>query len=110
MKNDNRTWSCSVKQEILYQTGIIDDYVFERLYPARQARNGLVHDGKEVSDLIVLNLYKALTKMLNQCLKTQSTPLETLRLSDMSPKGEKIEVIENFDAWKELSIELQENA
>jgi hypothetical protein len=39
-----------------------DSVVFERLYPARQARNRLLHDGKELSGNVVKDLYMAIVR------------------------------------------------
>lgn len=49
LRDDNRTWSTSVKQEILYQKGIISEETLAFVFPARQARNSLVHSGLDVS-------------------------------------------------------------
>lgn len=49
MKEDNRTWSASVKQEILFQSNILNEEVLYNLNQARKTRNKLVHEGKAVS-------------------------------------------------------------
>jgi hypothetical protein len=65
LKDDNRTWSATVKQEILFQNGLLDDEILSRLYPARIARNRLVHDGKAVSENIAVKLFEAMKMLLS---------------------------------------------
>lgn len=57
LTNDNRTYSTSVKQEILYQIGVLSKNVFANLYTVRKARNKLVHEGKMVSEETAKLLY-----------------------------------------------------
>jgi hypothetical protein len=64
MKEDNRTWSASVKQEILYQRGLLTSDTVSKLYPARKARNKLVHEGKKVSESVALGLLEAIKALL----------------------------------------------
>jgi hypothetical protein len=103
MKQDNRTWSSSVKQEMLFQVGFLDSFVFERLYPARQARNRLVHDGKEVSEIIVKDLYRAIVKLISICLSKTHVPIADLNLVRERAVGKALDVQENFDDWREVS-------
>lgn len=102
MKTDNRTWSTSVKQEILFQTGVIDSFVFERLYPARQARNRLVHDGKEVTEQVVRNLYLAIVKLICLSLNNPDVLVSGLDLETVRPEGKKLNIQEDFEDWKEV--------
>lgn len=64
LQQDNRTYSVSVKQEILYQIGIISKEIYSRLYSGRKARNKLVHEGKLVSEEDAMNLYSATDELL----------------------------------------------
>ena len=64
LQQDNRTYSTSVKQEILYQTGIISKEIYSNLYSVRKARNKLVHEGKMVSEEDATDLYNATNKLL----------------------------------------------
>lgn len=64
LQHDNRTYSTSVKQEILYQVGIISKEVYYFLYSVRKARNKLVHEGKMVSEKDAMNLYGATDQLL----------------------------------------------
>jgi hypothetical protein len=47
--SDNRTWTTSVKQEVLYQSNVVDSVTLKALSRARKARNELVHRGREPS-------------------------------------------------------------
>jgi len=64
LQEDNRTYSTSVKQEILYQVGIISKEIYSCLYSVRKARNKLVHEGKMVSKEDAMNLYGVTDQLL----------------------------------------------
>ncbi|RAU82466.1 hypothetical protein [Pontibacter arcticus] len=110
LKNDSRTWSTSVKQEIMYQNGILDEGIISKLYPARQARNKLVHEGKGVSQQIALDLYTAVQLLLKKAsgLKHISFPdVEESSRESLSDKSDFS--LEDFDAWKEVKIKKTPN-
>ena len=46
LRNDTRTYSTSVRHEILYQAGLLPASAFSLLSPARAARNKLAHEGR----------------------------------------------------------------
>lgn len=102
MRQDNRTWSSSVKQELLYQSGVIDGYVFERLYPARQARNRLVHDGKDVDEDTVKGLFSALIILFEKSITRSSIGISQLEL----PSRDRLEITtdssDEYIDWKEV--------
>lgn len=116
---DNRTWSVSVKQEILFQSKIIDQSVFGTLYPARQSRNRLVHDGKSVDKKTALNAFVAVKELLSVCMENSQLPLRDVdpfrirffRERDDSKEPIKAEgtnsggkvVKANFNEWIEIS-------
>lgn len=64
LKNDHRTYSASVKQEILFQVGILTDKVYAKIYGVRKARNKLVHEGILVGEDVAVNLYEAVDELL----------------------------------------------
>lgn len=64
LQDDNRTWSAVVKQELLYQTGIISESILASLFEARKARNKLVHEGMSVDKKIAIRLFSAVTQLL----------------------------------------------
>jgi hypothetical protein len=61
---DTRTWSTSVRQEILFQMGVIPSYVYSKIYPARKARNDLVHQGYRPTEAIVSSLFIGVLDLL----------------------------------------------
>lgn len=64
MKEDNRTWSTSVKQELLFQNGILTDDIISKLHPARKSRNKLVHEARSVPKKVALDLFEGIKLML----------------------------------------------
>lgn len=102
-KEDNRTWSTSVKQEMLYQSKIIKPDIFESLFNARKARNKLVHEGKSVNESTALGLFSAIKGLVE--LATNETNL----LSSIIPIKQKqvrkaAEINTNFFSdWIETS-------
>ena len=106
LKEDNRTWSSSVKQEILFQVGLISENVFQALYPARQARNRLVHDGKDVDEKIAMGAYNAIISMLSICAGDANVPIGSIQLFSNKPEGEKVKIEPCYKDWEQLSKEL----
>jgi hypothetical protein len=64
LRDDNRTWSVAVRQEILWQTGVIDEPTYRGLYPARKARNDLVHLGRVPGTKTVVSLAESTARLL----------------------------------------------
>ena len=75
LRQDNRTYSASVKQEILYQLGIITVDIYKALYAIRKARNKLVHEGKLVDKVTAADLYKSVKALLQIVLGNEDIPL-----------------------------------
>ena len=82
LMNDNRTYSASVKQEILYQIGILTEDAYSNLYSVRKARNKLVHEGQLISEEIARKLYSAVEALLKIAIANE-TP-------DVLPEVEKL--------------------
>lgn len=61
---DTRTWSTSVRQEMLFQIGVIPSHAYSRIHPARKARNDLVHQGRRPSEEIVSTLFQGVLDLL----------------------------------------------
>lgn len=68
MKEDSRTWSAGIKQEMLFQAKIINEDIFKNLFEARRIRNKLVHEGKSVSEETAWNLFSAVSALLSESL------------------------------------------
>lgn len=64
LMQDNRTYSASVKQEILYQVRILPENVYSDIYSVRKARNKLVHEGNMVSEANAKRLYRAVNSLM----------------------------------------------
>lgn len=64
LKQDNRTWSTSVKHEILWQAKELSEDCYAALSLARKARNDLVHEGKIPAYVVVENLWIVLFELL----------------------------------------------
>jgi len=82
LRQDNRTYSTSVKQEILYQTGIISKEIYSRLYSVRKARNKLVHEGKLISQEDAMTLYGATDELLQIATRQPNSEI----LPELFPK------------------------
>jgi len=71
--NDNRTYSASVKQEILFQIGILSEVAYTDLYIVRKARNKLVHEGQLISEETARKLYSAVNDLLKIAISNESS-------------------------------------
>lgn len=106
LREDTRTWSIAVKQEVLVQNRLIDEETFAKIYPARQARNYLVHDGKNVNMEIAIGVFEGVCQMLTFCVGTIDLPLgrtitrEQL-VRDKQPKPTRTD--DSFQEWLSLS-------
>lgn len=81
---DSRTWSTSVRQEILFQTGVIPSYAYSRIHPARKARNDLVHQGRRPSEEIVLTLFQGVLDLLEIASGIDPSRLRQLNIKPRS--------------------------
>ncbi|WP_292993319.1 hypothetical protein [Nitrosomonas sp.] len=104
LKEDNRTWSTSVKQELLYQNGLISEETLADIFPARQARNGLVHGGKDVSSESAISACEGAIKLLQRCAATQFAVQQCLYYppDDELRRGKSISGKPRFDDWKSI--------
>lgn len=64
LREDSRTWTLAVRQEILWQVGILSGQTYELLFPSRQARNNLVHEGKTPDREVISGLYEAVIQLM----------------------------------------------
>ena len=104
LKQDNRTWSTSVKHELLWQTKFISEDCFAALSLARKQRNDLVHRGIIPDFAVIANLWKGMFELfetasgIDQIGMRQLVPIEPPELG--FPENN------NFDEWINLSKEL----
>jgi hypothetical protein len=80
LDEDTRTWSMSVKHELLFQKKIISAAVYAKIHPARKARNDLVHKGLRPNADLVENLFSGILDLVHSA--TGSDPSD-LRAVDM---------------------------
>lgn len=104
LKGDSRTWSTTVRHEILYQVGLIGSDIYSMLFPARKARNNLVHTGTEPDPSIVVELYEGVVLLIESLSDVESLGIRTI---DIKVPDEKIQPSSgSFSDWKDLSRRL----
>jgi len=64
MLKDTRTYTISVKQEILLQIGVLNEKIYNNIFEIRQARNKLVHEGKMISEGTATLLFETVKELL----------------------------------------------
>lgn len=100
LKDDNRTWSASVKLEILFQTGLIDVSTFENLFNARKVRNKLVHEGKSASEEVAIGLVSAVISLLKALVGSDMIKLSVPNSKRNSRKTSLKAV--SYEDWKNI--------
>lgn len=75
LRQDHRTYTSSVKQEVLYQIGALTSDIYTQLYRARKARNKLVHEGIMINQDDSVALYEATKNMLSSAINDWDIPL-----------------------------------
>ncbi len=106
LNEDNRTWSTSVKQELLFQIGVLSSEVFSQLFGARRSRNALVHQGTAVEEPAAIDLYKSILSLLCSAANTDSLPMKTIEIRSEDYFGrEDVERISQptFQSWVDYS-------
>lgn len=102
---DNRTWTVSVKHEVLFQRGVLSASAFTELNQARKARNKLSHSGlhpDEPSARAVLNSVMELFEVIfpNVGIPFLKLDLNDHGLSDpFQPRGKRSI---NPEYWMEI--------
>jgi hypothetical protein len=101
LRDDNRTWSAAVRQELLMQIGSIDADTFAAIFPARKARNNLAHSGQVPDRDVVLRLFDGVLRLLKSMAGTKSLGIDNLTIREdelrgLLPKG-------RFDEWEAAS-------
>ena len=64
MLKDTRTYTISVKHEILLQIGVLNENIYNSIFEIRQARNKLVHEGKLISEDKATLLFEMVKELL----------------------------------------------
>ncbi|MEY8758995.1 hypothetical protein [Chryseobacterium tongliaoense] len=103
LRDDNRTWSSSVKLELLFQTGLIDKNTFENLFNARKVRNKLVHEGKSANKEIAIGLLSAIINLLKTLVGPDVIKLIVpIFRNSLSVNKSMILNSELFDGWRNI--------
>lgn len=107
LKEDNRTWTTSVKHEMLWQIKVLTEVSYAGLSNARRQRNHLVHDGR-VPDLdAVTGLWPALCEMLGIASEVSMERLARMGAWNHQPSARVGET--NFDSWNSLVRTLKQS-
>lgn len=95
---DHRTWTASVKQEVLYQKDILSSATLKALFMARKTRNDLLHKGRHPQEEQTLAAYEAVEGLFQAALPNKEIPLFKIDIQRYSlrdpfqvPKREKID-------------------
>ena len=100
LKQDNRTWTTSVKHEMLWQIKVLSEGSYARLSNARGQRNRLVHEGR-VPDLdAVTGLWPALCEMLEIASDVSMERLSRMGVWNHQPSTRVGKT--NFDSWNAI--------
>jgi len=100
MKQDNRTWTTSVKHELLWQIKVLSEPSYARLSNARKQRNDLVHKGSEPDMDSVTGLWPALCEMLEVASGVSMAKLAGMAAWNHQPLTRVGKT--NFDIWNSL--------
>ena len=105
LKQDNRTWSTSVKHELLWQTKFISEDCLAALSSARKQRNNLVHEGKIPDFDVIKNLWECMFELFESASGIGTLGMRRLVSFEAPELGfpEK----NNFDEWIALSEKIR---
>lgn len=81
---DTRTWSTSVRQEMLFQLGVLPSSTYSKIHPARKARNDLVHEGRRPTEVIVTTLFDGVLDLIEIASGLNPDPLRQLEVAARS--------------------------
>lgn len=101
LREDSRTWTLVVRQEMLWQEGILPSQTYELLFPSRQARNNLIHEGTAPDSEVVRNLYEAVLQLLENIGKTRPLGIRAMDVdkgSEPPPNG----MIQSYEGWRSI--------
>ncbi len=104
LREDSRTWTLLVRQEMLWQVGILPSQSYELLFPARQARNNLIHEGAVPNSDVVRGLYEAVLQLIETICKTKPLGIRAMDIGTESQPVEK-RILSSFKDWVILSEE-----
>jgi hypothetical protein len=97
LKQDNRTWTTSIKHELLWQVKALSEQTYAGLGIARSQRNKLVHEGRVPDMESVTGLWPALCEMLEVASGVSMGPLASMNVWNHQPSTRVGKT--NFDSW-----------
>lgn len=97
LKQDNRTWSISVRHEILWQTQLLSEESYASLSSARGQRNNLLHEGRVPNLATVTGLWPAICELLATASGESMERL--LSMGHWNHQPSKRVGKTNFDGW-----------
>ncbi|WP_454804237.1 hypothetical protein [Mucilaginibacter phyllosphaerae] len=106
MKEDSRTWSTTIKHEVLFQNGVIPEAVFAWIYPARQARNKLVHEGQAIEEQTATDLSKAVLQLIAICVGQDFEQAREILAPKNGYRNHFQKWENSFEDWRALSAKL----
>lgn len=101
LKEDNRTWTMGVKQELLFQNKIITESTYHKLSTTRKIRNKLVHSGKNVEKKPAEEIIEVTFELLKKAYPKLKLKKEII-IKDNHFRYYNEEFKPNFDSWKNL--------
>lgn len=101
LKEDSRTWSASVKQELLYQKSLIDEDILNRLSKTRKIRNKLVHQGINVDEQTAKDILQVALKLI-KIIAVKSNIEDFDYERNYINKIKKSDFLPDFKCWNEL--------
>lgn len=104
MKQDNRTWTTSVKHELLWQSKVLRENCYASLSIARSQRNRLVHEGRVPDMDSVTGLWPALCEMLEVASGVSMAKLSSMGVWNHQSSTRVVN--SNFDNWDSLVKQL----
>lgn len=104
MKQDNRTWTTSVKHEMLWQIDVLSQESYARLSSARSQRNYLVHEGRVPDMDSVTGLWPAICELLQSASGVKMDKLSRLGVWNHQPSTRVGKT--NFDSWHSVANKL----
>ncbi len=105
LTDDSRTWSTSVRHEILFQVGLLEPAVYAPFFAARKARNDLVHEGRTPNSLIVEELFSATVSLMEKVSKVSD--LGVRKLSEPDDRSQRTGVETGAELWRRLEEKYQ---
>jgi hypothetical protein len=103
---NHQSWTTSVRQEVLFQRGLLDEATYARLMGARKARNGLSHDGVPATEEQAVAALESTIRLLG--ILSHDNPealmdvLPQLRSRPYEARTPTAEVLQHAENWRPI--------